>query len=198
MMAQIENEYHGSQAYIDWCGALVSTLSMNVSWVMCNGMSASDTINTCNGNNCYNYAKAHGKNYPGQPLGWTENEGWFQYWSRAYNPTITNWANRSPEDMAYSIALWFAAGAAHHNYYMWYGGNHVGWTAGSGIANYYADGVNLHADGLPNEPKKSHLMRLHNVISQYGQYPLMESPVQVGNEIHLDGNNTNLVAYSYY
>ena len=29
----------------------------------------------------------------------------------------------------------------------------------------YADGVNLHSDGLPNEPKKSHLMRLHQAIA---------------------------------
>jgi len=165
---------------------------------MCNGMSASDTINTCNGNNCYNYAKSHTKSYPGQPLGWTENEGWFQYWARAYNPDITNWANRSPQDMAYSVALWFAAGAAHHNYYMYYGGNHVGWTAGSGIANYYADGVNYHADGLANEPKKSHLMRLHNVIAEYGEYPLMESEIQIGHEIVLENGNSNVFAYSYY
>ena len=50
VLAQIENEYHendpGGQDYIQWCGELTKQLDMNVSWVMCNGMSAPDTINT--------------------------------------------------------------------------------------------------------------------------------------------------------
>eukprot|EP01084_Bolivina_argentea_P266161 451348_1 len=197
IMAQIENEYHGSQAYVNWCGNLVKTLDMNVSWVMCNGMSASDTINTCNGNNCYNYAKGHSKNFAGQPMGWTENEGWFQDWTTAYNPDQTNWGNRSPQDMAYVIALWFGAGAAHHNYYMWYGGNHVSWTAGSGIANYYADGVNYHADGLPHEPKRSHLAILHQILGDK-QYILLYDDIQYGNEIHLNTTNSSTIdGYMY-
>eukprot|EP01084_Bolivina_argentea_P198646 340099_1 len=191
ILAQIENEYHGSSAYVNWCGQLIKTLNMNVSWVMCNGMSASDTINTCNGNNCYGYAQNHGKNFPQQPLGWTENEGWFNDWTRAYNPDTPNWANRSPQDMAYSVAIWFAAGGAHHNYYMWYGGNHVSWTAGSGIANWYADGVNYHSDGLIHEPKTSHLQKLHNILSD-NQYALLETGAQIHHEIPIEtpGNGT--------
>ena len=111
---------------------------------MCNGKSANNTINVCNGNNCYDYAKSHGEKYPGQPLGWTglvihiivlsvvsgvtnvnghhgttENEGWFQFWGKSYDANITERDNRSPADMAQSVAIWMAAGGAHHNYYMW-------------------------------------------------------------------------------
>ena len=50
----------------------------------------------------------------------TENEGWFEYWGKEYDANITEWDNRSPEDMANTVALWFGAGACHHNYYMWY------------------------------------------------------------------------------
>ena len=44
-------------------------------------------------------------------------------------------------------------------------GNHYDRTAAGGLATKYADGVNFHSDGLPNEPKKSHLMRLHQAIA---------------------------------
>ena len=72
ILAQIENEYHdsnsGGQAYIEWCGELTTKLDLNVSWVMCNGMSAKNTINTCNGNDCYGYAQSHVKSSPNDPL----------------------------------------------------------------------------------------------------------------------------------
>ena len=29
----------------------------------------------------------------------------------------------------------------------------------------YANGVNLHSDGMDNEPKKSHLKKLHSVLA---------------------------------
>ena len=53
-------------------------------------------MNTCNGNDCYDsYIATHGSKYPGQPLGWTENEGWFQYWGNdggnAYVANETGW-----------------------------------------------------------------------------------------------------------
>ena len=86
--------------------------------------------------------------------------------------------------MAQSVASWFGAGAAHHNYYMWMGGNHVKNHAGSSIANYYADGVNYHADGLPHEPKRTHLQRLHNILAQHNR-ALMQSDIQIGNEQYI-------------
>eukprot|EP01084_Bolivina_argentea_P266159 451346_1 len=202
MMAQIENEYHGSLDYVTWCGNLVESLALDISWVMCNGLSASDTINTCNGDNCYaSYAAAHSTYFPGQPLGWTENEGWFQSWSQPYNPTQTGQSNRSPMDMANSVATWFGAGGAHHNYYMYYGGNHISSFAGSGITNYYADGVNFHSDGLAHEPKKSHLSKLHSILAE-NQMILLEDKIQIGHKIPvnvsgLDPINLKVFALQY-
>lgn len=79
IMAQIENEFRFTDpAYVQWCGSLVAGLDLGIPWLMCNGQSANNTINTCNGNDCTAYAYAHARAFPGQPLAWTENEGWFQ------------------------------------------------------------------------------------------------------------------------
>eukprot|EP01084_Bolivina_argentea_P266164 451351_1 len=202
ILAQIENEYHGGDhTYVEWCGQLAASENLDIPWIMCNGLSANNTINTCNGNNCYGYAQSHSNKFPGQPLAWTENEGWFEYWGKKYNPNTTEWDDRSPSDMAQSVAIWFGAGGAHHNYYMWMGGNHVQNFAGSSITNYYADGVNYHADGLVHEPKKSHLMRLHNILAQH-QRALLQSQIQIGNEIQIipvgqTKSNGKTFAYSY-
>ena len=182
ILAQIENEFYWShdKDYINWCGELVDKLDLGIPWVMCSGLSASNTINTCNGNDCQEYASKHIKKYPGQPLAWTENEGWFQQWSKP--PFSTS--NRSPENVSYAILSWFAIGGAHHNYYMWYGGNHMGRWAAAAITNKYADGVNMHSDLLPNEPKRTHLTRLHKLIAENNAI-LLESKIQINNPVHL-------------
>lgn len=54
VLAQIENELHNppGSAYVEWCGELAASLEFDVPWVMCNGASANNTVNTCNGNTC--------------------------------------------------------------------------------------------------------------------------------------------------
>ena len=76
---------------------------------MCNGQSANNTINVCNGGDCAaTYAPTHAQLYPEQPLGWTENEGWFQSWN--IEPlTNADGDNRTPQDMANVIAKVFEA-----------------------------------------------------------------------------------------
>ena len=104
-----------------------------------------------------------------------------------------------------SIILGFPRGGTHHNYYMWYGGNHMRWWAASGIANKYADGVNLHFDMLPNEPKRTHLTRLHNLISHnsailLGSKIQADSPIYLlhyNNETNKFVNSTEQLAYVY-
>ena len=178
ILSQVENEFHWpDQAYIDWCGALVKEAATDLPFLMCNGYSAPNTINTFNGNDGTVYADEHSKNFPGQPLAWTENEGWFQEWDRQ---PLTGRDDRTPQDMAYVVMKWFARGGAHHNYYMWYGGNNFGRLVGSCVTNMYADGVNLHSDMLANEPKKTHLSKLHDLLDAYS-LPLLQSPSQVDN-----------------
>ena len=178
ILGQVENEFHWKDsAYVDWCGDLVREAATDIPFLMCNGFSAPNTINTFNGNDGALYAERHSETYPGQPLAWTENEGWFQEWDRE---PLTGRDNRTPQDMAYVIMKWFARGGAHHNYYMWYGGNNFGRLVGSCVTNMYADGVNLHSDMLANEPKKTHLSKLHDLLATYS-LSLLQSPSQVNN-----------------
>ena len=56
-------------------------------WVMCNGLSARNTVNTCNSNDCENYySDRHSVLHPDQPMAWTEDEQWFESWGKVYDP----------------------------------------------------------------------------------------------------------------
>ena len=193
VLAQIENEYFWDDPpYIEWCGNFAQTLKFDVPWLMCNGKSANNTVNTCNGNDCANYAEKHAHMFPGQPLAWTEDEGWFEEWDKT--PNATDYDNRTPQDMAAAILKWFARGGAHHNYYMWYGGNNYAQWAGNAVTNKYANGVNFHHDMLPNEPKKTHLQTLHRVLSKYGA-DILNFPSQVNNKRYVLVYNYNTRKY---
>lgn len=61
---------------------------------------------------------------------------------------------------------------------MYHGGNNYGRGAAAGVTTMYADGVNLHADGLSNEPKRSHLRKLHNALISVNDI-LMNHPRQL-------------------
>ena len=160
---------------------------------MCNGESAPQTLGACNDFDCVNYAMTRTSNYPDDPLLWTENEGWFQQWDVPTNQTK---AYRKPEEIAYAIARWFAIGGAHHNYYMYYGGNNFGRSAGAAVTQMYADGVNLYSDGLDNEPKRSHLKKLHNVLALY-QHELLQHDIQLHHPIFLNQSNHAHRMYQY-
>ena len=63
---------------------------------------------------------------------------------------------------------------------MYHGGNHYDRSAAGGLPNMYANGVNFHSDGLPNEPKKSHLQAMHFAIAQVSA-DLVAHPAQYKN-----------------
>ncbi|KAL7693572.1 putative target SNARE coiled-coil domain, glycoside hydrolase, family 35, syntaxin [Plasmopara halstedii] len=164
IMAQIENEFSGHDPqYVEWCGQLVKRLDTSIPWIMCHANAAENTILSCNDNDCVEFAVNNVKNRPSDPLVWTEDEGWFQTWQKDKERPLPN-DQRSPEDVAYAVARWFAVGGAVHNYYMYYGGNNYGRAASAGVTTKYADGVNLHFDGLSNEPKRTHLRKLHEAL----------------------------------
>ena len=129
IMAQIENELHkpDDDPYVAYCGALVKELALDIPWVMCNGASANNTINTCNGPRCASggasYASLHQVSHPTQPLGWTEDWSGFTTWTGSSLLTTT-------AAMTSAITEWFAAGGAHHNFYMV-----TGCTCKSGLAS---------------------------------------------------------------
>jgi len=176
ILAQIENEYvQSDQAYVDWCGSLVSNelSSTGIIWTMCNGHAANSTIETCNSCNCFEdgWMDRHRKEHPDQPLIYTEDGEWSINWGQANLIRIT-------QDVAYSVALWFAAGGAYHSYYMWYGGNNYGRTGSSGVTTLYFDNVCLRSDGTPNEPKYTQLSRLQHLIANHAEGILSQDPVR--------------------
>ncbi|RLN89684.1 hypothetical protein BBJ28_00004645 [Nothophytophthora sp. Chile5] len=175
IMAQIENEFnYDDREYVQWCGDLVQRLNTSIPWVMYvmakTERAANNTILTCNGNDCVEFAQKQVQDRSSEPLIWTEDEGWFETWSERPNHLPDD--QRTPEDVAYAVARWFAVGGAAHNYYvgirfdrlMYHGGNNYGRAASAGVTTMYADGVNLHTDGLSNEPKRSHLRNLHQAL----------------------------------
>ena len=195
ILAQIENEYHGSQqGYVNWCGKLVAKLDVGIPWMMCNGKSASNTIKTCNAADSREHLQAQMRHwywfYDEPPLVWTEDQGWYQDWAMP----DTEWSYRSPQEMAYVILAWFARGGCYHNYYMWYGGNNMGRWAGLSVTNKYADGVNLHHDMLSNEPKRTHLATLHKVIDSISAI-LLRSKIQLRNPIYLEYYDAETMQY---
>ena len=198
ILAQIENEYSGGDSkYVDWCGSLVSNdfAWTEVVWIMCNGAVANSTIGTCNGFNCYDngWMEKHRQAHPDQPLMWTENWGWFQAWGEGPY-------HRSPEDLSYSVAEWFANGGGYQAYYMWHGGNQYGRTTGSGLVTAYSDTTQLHSDGTPFEPKYTHTGRLHQLLADHAQVLVSQDSVRVPVP-YWDGskwaNGTQQCVYSY-
>ena len=78
VLAQVENELYGApDAYVQWNGDMAASFNVGVPWIMCNGQSANNTINACNGNDCAGFIDGNGQSgriLIDQPALWTENE----------------------------------------------------------------------------------------------------------------------------
>ncbi|XP_073066891.1 LOW QUALITY PROTEIN: beta-galactosidase 15-like [Primulina eburnea] len=186
ILAQIENEYgnvissygDAGKAYMNWCASMANSLNIGVPWIMCQEDDApSSVINTCNGFYCDQFTP----NNPNSPKMWTENwTGWFKSWG-SRNP------NRTPEDLAFSVARFFENGGTFQNYYMYHGGTNFGRTAGGPyITTSYDYDAPLNEYGTLNEPKYGHLKNLHDVLHS------IEKIITYG-----DVNNTDLGYYNY-
>jgi beta-galactosidase len=192
ILAQIENEYRGSVEYVNWCGALADSLHLEIPWFMSNGMSANNTINTCNSCNCIDdkWVENHKRDHKDQPLMWTEISGRFQVWGLAKGI-------RPPEYIAHTMTQWIAYGGSFTNHYMWYGGNNYGTDAGASVTTQYSDDSNVHSDLTPNEPKFSQVRRLNNILAKYANVILQQdSPtpkrVPYWNQDHWDFDDNHL------
>ena len=174
VLVQVENELpHTDTGYVEWCGtmahAALDKVNVDVPITMCNGATASSTINTCNGQDCSSYLEQHGQNGKvllSQPGLWTENEGGFQTWGGAPPPGKEPYFwGRSIGDQSLSVMKWFARGGSHMNYYMWVGGNQFGRWTGDAITTMYAVDAMVCPDGLPHEPKFTQMTAMHNAIA---------------------------------
>ncbi|KAL9840950.1 putative beta-galactosidase [Arabidopsis thaliana] len=166
ILGQIENEYSAVQRaykedglnYIKWASKLVHSMDLGIPWVMCKQNDAPDPmINACNGRHC-------GDTFPGpnkdnKPSLWTEN------WTTQFRVFGDPPAQRSVEDIAYSVARFFSKNGTHVNYYMYHGGTNFGRTSAHYVTTRYYDDAPLDEFGLEREPKYGHLKHLHNALN---------------------------------
>ena len=169
------------QDYADWSGKVAAAYAPKVVWTMCNGLTAPNAINTCNGYDgvscSEDWLESYGQSgriQVDQPALWTEDEGGFQVWGETPEHSSYLWG-RTARDFARDGLKWFARGGSHLNYYMWWGGYNRGRTAAGGIANMYASNAMLCPSGQRRQPKYDHLRSLHRLLIDLAPY-LLESP----------------------
>lgn len=197
-LVQIENEYGNIEsayphhaAYVKWAADFaVSTLNFGIPVIMCQQDDAPDiVIATCNGFYCDNWISGHAHTHPTQPHMWTENwPGWFQAWGEPR-------PHRPAEDVSFSVLRWVSRGGTHFNYYMWQGGTTFArWAGGPYDITSYDYDAPLNEYGLPNQPKYSHLSRLHELLVQYS--PLLLGVDSIPSSQSL-ATNLDAIVYTY-
>ncbi|EPS74283.1 beta-galactosidase, partial [Genlisea aurea] len=191
IMAQIENEYNNVQLayrekgkeYVKWAANLAVSLYSGVPWLMCKQYDAPQlVISTCNGRQCGDTFP--GPNGPDKPSLWTEN------WTAQYRVFGDSPSQRSAEDIAFSVARFFARNGTLNNYYMYHGGTNFGRTSSSFVTTRYYDEAPLDEFGLKREPKFGHLRDLHRALR------LSKKPLLWGTQ-HVQKINQDLEITTY-
>ncbi|KAL6619204.1 hypothetical protein ACP70R_034343 [Stipagrostis hirtigluma subsp. patula] len=199
--SQIENEYQmvepafgsSGESYVRWAAAMAVNLQTGVPWTMCKQNDAPDpVINTCNGLICGQTFV--GPNSPNKPALWTEN------WTSRYLIYGNDTKMRSPEDIAFAVALFIARkNGSYVSYYMYHGGTNFGRFASSYVTTSYYDGAPLDEYGLIWQPTWGHLRELHAAIKQssepilfgtYSNFSLGEEQ-----EVHVFETESQCVAF---
>eukprot|EP00536_Pseudo-nitzschia_multiseries_P012859 jgi/Psemu1/320345/estExt_fgenesh1_pm.C_5120011 len=157
------------QDYADWCGAIAKKHAPDVTWTMCNGLSANNTIHTCNAiNEGADWLENHGgtgRIQVDQPPLWTEFAEGFQDWGETPEHPNDYFWGRTASSAAKEALRWFARGGTHLNHYMFWGAYNRGRQAAGGITNLYASDAALCSSGQRHEPKYSHYRSLHRAIA---------------------------------
>lgn len=102
------------QDYADWCGAIAKKVEPEVIWTMCNGLTANNTIHTCNSRDTgaewlENYGE-NGRIQIDQPPLFTEFEEGFQDWGETpEKPSDYFWGRTAREATRHALR-WFARG----------------------------------------------------------------------------------------
>jgi hypothetical protein len=177
------------QDYADWCGVIAAELAPNVTWTMCNGLYASNTILTCNAiDTGHTWLEQHGgtngRIQNDQPAIFTEFEGGFQTWGSTAEAPLDYFWGRTARAMARDALKWFARGGCHLNYYMFFGGYNRGRQAAAGITNMYASEAPLCPSGQRRQPKFGHFEALHEAMAGIAPI-LLDAETALGKEIAL-------------
>ena len=174
------------QDYADWSGDLANRLEPNVTWTMCNGLSANNTIHTSNCLNGDGWLEDYGgtgRIQVDQPAMLTEFEAGFQTWGEdSKSPNDYFWG-RTAREMSVNALRWFARGGTHLNYYMFWGGYNRARSAASGVANWYASDAQLCPSGQRRQPKFGHFQSMHSLLKSI-------SPTLLAAETALKKNKT--------
>ena len=171
-MVQIENELDCGQGrdYTDWSIKTALALNTGIPWSFCNNSDSCvlpDTagiIYTGNANEGADHWFDDGNYdyYASQPAIWSEVEEGFDQWE------MVGWNPQQPRILATNIARWYSRGGGGSSYYMFNGGNDYAWTAGDDDATKYAThGAVEPVLQRPNEPKFSHMKKLHAVLREH-------------------------------
>ena len=174
------------QDYAEWSGRVAAKYAPDVVWTMCNGLTANNTINTCNGmGDCpTSYLERYGQTgriQKDQPAMWTEDEAGFQVWGETPSePTFYFWGRRA-RDMVRDGLRWFSRGGTHLNYYMLWGGYNRERHSASAVANWYAADALLCPSGQRHEPMFSHFRAFHNLITSMAPL-LLSQPTALKHE----------------
>ncbi|GCE13601.1 beta-galactosidase [Tengunoibacter tsumagoiensis] len=174
ILAQLENEYnligarYGDEGkrYLQWVSDLGADLQLGVPLIMCVG-AAQGAIETMNGFYSHDQIEDHFAKHPDQPAIWTENwPGWYDTFSHPHHV-------RTPEDVAYGVARFIAAGGTGVNYYMWHGGTNFGRESMYLQTTSYDFTAPLNEFG-DHTTKSRHLGRLHELLYSYSSLLLTE------------------------
>lgn len=186
ILFQLENEYNNiaaqygkeGQRYLQWVSDLAQELRLDIPSIMCAGAASGslETINTFYGHTLIEQQQAH---HPDQPAIWTENwTGWYDVYGLPHH-------QRTPEDTAYGVARFVAAGGTGINYYMWHGGTNFGRSAMYLQTTSYDYHAPFNEYGFPTT-KAYHLAQLHAILQKYADLLLQQEEIhaqQIGQEL---------------
>eukprot|EP00039_Didymoeca_costata_P006416 m.89973 g.89973 ORF g.89973 m.89973 type:complete len:945 (-) comp13249_c0_seq1:184-3018(-) len=193
ILGQVENELHTQdQAYVEFCGNLVNEAKIPIPWIMCNGNSSNNTINTCNSNDCTNFINSHGQSgrvLVDMPALWTEDwMGAPDTWGK--NRPAGLWPDFDSTSFAklksYLILRWVARGGSHVNQYNWAGGNNFARNAGSDIVNMYYWQAPIASDNLDQGNEREHIARTFTAVASVANV-IFGSPAQANKQQKVTG-----------
>jgi len=167
ILAEIENEYDAlmpvygedGRRYMEWALELARSLGLGVPWLTC--VPATGGLRAIHNSAVTSQLLADFRTaHPDQPMLWTEYwPGWYRTFG--HPPTL-----RPASEIAFYLAVFFAAGGAGSNYYMWQGGTNFGREGMYLSPPEYGLDSPLDEYGLPTT-KANHLARLHRILDEY-------------------------------
>jgi len=200
---QVENEYGGPDlTYLETVVAMARSLTTDVPWMLCHDLPLCSKVNAnfsgsagpagaalCTINGFWEdqseegvsqpspaFVKGQQTQNPGQPIAWTEDQGWFDQWGVGQRVRI-------PSDILYGVARFISLGGSYHNFYMLTGGSNFGYSAADGVTTAYAPDTAIDFLLLRHEPKFSTFQAFFSALTRVAPSLLAcpaANPVPVG------------------